>query len=101
MVAAGLAFGGKIIIPSAHAFAVLAYLSFLSATAYSLWGVLLQFNPVSRVTIFSFCTPVFGVLLSNLMLSEKSNVPPLTLAVTLVLICAGIIILNYRKGGEK
>ena len=101
MVAAGLASGGKIIIPSAYAFAVLTYLSFLSATAYSLWGVLLQFNPVSRVTIFSFCTPVFGVLLSNLMLSEKSNVPPLTLAVTLVLICAGIIILNYRKDGEE
>ena len=67
------------------------------AVAYSLWGVLLKYNPVSKVSIYSFMTPVFGVLLSNLMLTEKSNVPLLNLIFALILICVGITILNYRK----
>lgn len=97
MVAAGLAFGGHIEITSLKAFGVLTYLSFLSAVAYALWGVLLKHNPVSKVTIYSFCIPVFGVLLSNIMLTEQTNVSPVNLVVTLVLICVGIIMLNYKK----
>lgn len=97
MIAAGLLFGGHIVIESFHALAVLTYLAFLSAIAYALWGVLLKHNPVSKVTIFSFCIPVFGVLLSKLMLSEEANVSPINLVITLVLVCMGIIILNYQK----
>lgn len=97
MAAVGAAFGGRIEITGVTAFAVLTYLSFLSAVAYALWGVLLKHNPVSKVTIYSFCIPVFGVLLSNLMLTEKTNVSPVSLIITLVLICMGIIILNYEK----
>lgn len=97
MIAAGLIFGGHIVIDSVSAAAVLTYLSFLSAVAYALWGVLLKHNPVSKVTIYSFCIPVFGVLLSNLILTEQSNVSPLNLCITLVLVCIGIITLNYSK----
>ena len=46
------------------------YLALLSAVAYGLWSVLLKYNPVSRVTIYAFMTPVMGVLLSALMLGE-------------------------------
>lgn len=97
MIIVGALCGGNIIIGSFRAFAVLTYLAFLSAIAYALWGVLLKHNPVSKVTIYSFCIPVFGVMLSNLLLSEQSNVSPLNLIVTLILICTGIIILNYKK----
>ena len=97
MVIIGLAMGGSIVLSGAKAVAVLTYLSFLSAVAYSLWGVLLKHNPVSKVSIYSFMIPVFGVLLSNLMLEEQSNVSPINLLITLVLICTGIIILNYKK----
>ncbi len=97
MIVAGLVFGGHIAVTGVKALAVLAYLSLLSAVAYALWGILLKHNPVSKVTIYSFCIPVFGVLLSKLMLTEQTNVPPLNLAITLVLICVGIIILNYKK----
>lgn len=97
MIVIGLCLGGTVVITSVKAAAVLIYLSFLSAIAYSVWGVLLKFNPVSRVTIYSFMTPVFGVILSSLMLSEQSNVAPLNLIITLVLVCAGIIVLNYKK----
>ena len=97
MIIVGALCGGNIVIGSLKAFAVLTYLAFLSAIAYALWGVLLKHNPVSKVTIYSFCIPVFGVLLSNLMLTEKSDVSPLNLIITLILICSGIIILNYKK----
>ncbi len=97
MTAVGFMFGGKITISSMEAVGVLAYLSLLSALAYSLWGILLKHNPVSRVTIFSFMTPVMGVILSELMLTESSNVSPLNLVVTVILVSVGIILLNYNK----
>lgn len=97
MMIIGAVMGGNVVVDSGAAFAVLTYLAFLSAVAYSLWGVLLKYNPVSKVTIYSFTIPVFGVLLSNLMLTEQSNVEPLNLVLTLILICSGIIILNYKK----
>ncbi len=97
MIAVGLIFGGVVTITSAKAVVVLTYLAFLSAIAYSLWGILLKYNPVSRVTVFTFMTPVFGVILSNLMLSEASNVSPLNLVITIILVSTGIILLNYNK----
>lgn len=97
MIALGLLLGGHIRISSIEAVGVLVYLSFLSAVAYSLWGILLKYNPVSRVSIFSFMTPVMGVILSEIMLTESSNVSPVYLVITVLLVCAGIILLNYNK----
>ena len=97
MILVGLLLGGRIAIPNLQAAGVLLYLSALSAIAYALWGVLLKHNPISKVSIYSFMIPVFGVLLSNLMLTEQSNVSPLNLVVTLLLVSTGIIMLNYKK----
>lgn len=97
MVCIGLAFGGRVQFGSFAAVGVLIYLAALSAVAYSLWGVLLKYNPVSKVSVYSFMTPVFGVLLSELILTEDSNVSYVNLAITLVLVCAGIILINHRK----
>ncbi len=97
MIIVGLMLGGHIHVQNLKGLGVLIYLAFLSAIAYSLWGVLLKHNPVSKVTVFSFMTPVFGVILSNLMLTESGNVPMINLFITLILVCTGIIILNYQK----
>ena len=97
MTVAGILIGGRISIETPFALAIMVYLAFLSAIAYALWGVLLKHNPVSKITVFSFMIPVFGVILSNLMLSEASNVSPINIIITLVLISAGILMLNYRK----
>ena len=96
MIIIGLAFGGKISISSPAAFFILLYLSALSAVAYALWGMLLKFNPVSKVTIFSFMTPVFGTVLSLIFLSEDTKVSYLNLAITLVLVAGGIFLINYQ-----
>jgi drug/metabolite transporter (DMT)-like permease len=97
MIIIGLIFGGQIYISTVASAAVLIYLAFLSAIAYALWGVLLMYNQVSKITIFTFMTPVFGVILSSLMLTESGNVSALNIVITLVLICTGIIMLNYKK----
>ncbi len=101
MIVGGLAFGGYVTVDSVGAVLMLAYLALLSALAYSLWGILLKYNPVSRVSIYNFMTPVFGVLLSWLMLTEASRVSVINVILSLVLVCAGIILLNYRKQSGK
>lgn len=98
MAIAGFILGGKVQFPDFKAISVLIYLAFLSAAAYSLWGLLLKYNSVSKVTIYSFTTPVFGVILSAVMLTaEDSNVNYINLAITLVLVSFGIILINYKK----
>ena len=73
----------------------LLYLGFISAGAYTLWGVLLKYNPVSRVSILGFMNPVMGVLLSALFLEgEGSEAFSLTGLFALLLVCAGIVIVN-------
>lgn len=58
--------------------------------------MLLKYNPVSKVTVYSFMTPVFGVLLSVLMLPETTNVSYISLIITLILVCGGILLINYN-----
>lgn len=97
MVAIGLAFGGTITFESLKGIVILIYLAFLSAVAYALWGILLKHNPVSKVSIYSFMTPVFGVVLSKLILTESSAVSLTNVIAALVLICIGIVSINYQK----
>lgn len=97
MIVLGLLLGGEIDFSDPTGIVVLAYLSLLSAVAYALWGVLLKNNPVSKVTIFSFMTPVFGVLLTKLILPEESHVDIVALIVALVLVSLGVFLLNYVK----
>lgn len=101
MVIVGLILGGKFDNFDIAALGILTYLSFLSAIAYALWGILLKHNPVSRVTIFSFMTPVFGVLLTELILPDESTVALINLLISLVLVCAGVFMLNYTHKSKQ
>lgn len=96
MVAVGLIFGGKIVFNDFLGVLVLIYLALLSAVAYAVWGTLLKYNSVSKVTVFSFTTPIFGTILSEIMLTESSGVHPVNLIITLLLVSAGIFLLNYN-----
>ena len=71
---------------------ILLLLAGISAVAYSLWGQLLKYNPVSRVAVFGFMTPVFGVVFSAVFLQERQAAGwPLVLA-SLALVSAGTIV---------
>ena len=73
---------------------MLLYLAFLSAAAYTVWGILLKYNPVSQVAIYGFSNPVVGVLLSALFLGEGGQAFSLQNLGALALVSAGIYVVN-------
>ena len=101
MVILGLIMGGRITHVSVNAMLMLFYLACISAVAYSIWGILLKYNPVSKVAIFGFTNPVFGVLLSAWWLREGSKELGINALIALVLVCIGISIVNINKAAEK
>lgn len=97
MIIVGLIAGGKMHFDSPKGLVILVYLAFLSAIAYAVWGMLLKFNPVSKVTVFNFTTPIFGVILVKLMMPEQSSVHIVNLIIALALVSLGVFLLNYNK----
>ena len=94
MTVAALLGDGKLNAVSAGAWLLMMYMGFLSAVAYTLWSLLLQRHPISRIMIFSFLNPVFGVLLSALLLDEVKvlHIPRCLLA--MILVCLGVWVVN-------
>ena len=72
---------------------LLLYMAMISAVAYTLWGILLQQNPVSSVTIYGFTIQIFGVLLSAVFLGEWEQIRFSTL-LALLFVCLGIFLVN-------
>ena len=101
MILIGFVMGGRIHTASMPAMILLIYMALISAVAYTLWGILLKYNPVSKVSIFGFTNPVFGVILSAIILRE-GNVFGMKDLIALVLVSIGILIVNWAKPvGEK
>mgnify|MGYP003304977487 CR=1 FL=1 len=64
----------------------------------TLWSVLLKHNPVSRIAVYMFLQPVFGVMLS-LILYPETQTPLLRYGAALVLVCLSIVVVG--KGQHK
>ena len=100
MTIAGFLLGGRIVKVTGRGVADLFYLAFVSAVAYTIWGILMKHNPVSRISVYGFLTPIFGVITSIILLDEGAGfgLPHL---IALVLVCAGIIVVNLdsKSGG--
>ena len=94
LAALGLCLGGELSPQSPAAFAALGYLAFLSAAAYSVWGLLLRWNPVSSVAVFGFLNPIIGVILSALLLREQQSASWGQCAAALAMVSIGIITIN-------
>lgn len=102
MIAVGLLGGGAIKTVTTNGIAILIYLAFISAAAYSLWGLLLKYNPVSKISVYGFMNPVFGVLLSALLLTEQNgNLGIVKVIISLALVGAGILIVNLGSVPQK
>ncbi|MGI6721885.1 MAG: DMT family transporter [Anaerovoracaceae bacterium] len=93
MIAVGAAGGGHLVYSGPSCIILMIYMALISSVAYSLWGVLLKYNPVSRITVFGFMTQIFGVFLSAVVLSDYSNIHLFTMA-ALALVCMGIYLVN-------
>ena len=75
--------------------ALLLYLAVLSSVAFALWTILLKYNRVGMVTIFSFLIPIFGAILSAVFLGESILEWKNVLALGLV--CSGIWLVNREN----
>ncbi len=92
LILAGCIGGGKISVVTPRGLLVLVYLAGLSTVAFTVWSFLLKYNPISKVSIFSFSIPVFGVALSAIFLGEQ--VFTIQNLAGLALVGAGIVIVN-------
>jgi len=70
------------------------WLAFLSAAAFTLWYMVLKYNPLGQVSIYKFLIPVFGAIFSALLIPGEKITPGVLVA--LVLVSVGIIIINYE-----
>lgn len=93
----GVSFGGHIDVIVWNGALLFLYMAFISSAAFSLWTLLLKYNPVGKVAIYGFMTPVFGVFMSALFLGENAwNIRNLA---ALLMVSAGIIAVN--RGGKR
>lgn len=93
MIAVGLLMHGSFDMQNARGMLVLVYLAFVSAIAYSLWGMLLKYNSVSRIAVCGAMTPIFAYVLSIIILGDSSD-SMLSNIIALAFVVAGIVIMN-------
>lgn len=74
---------------------VLLFLAFVSAASFSLWTTLLVFNDSGSIMIYNLLIPVFGAIWSYVILKETEILNPLYI-VSLLLICVGIVFVNFK-----
>ena len=90
-----LVFGERIAaMPSALALGSLTYQTLVVGTTFSLWFALIVKFSASRLSAFTFLTPLFGVAAGHLVLGEPLT-PAFALAV--VLVAAGLILVNRPR----
>jgi drug/metabolite transporter (DMT)-like permease len=90
-----LAFGERITaMPSAVALGSLAYQTIVVGATFSLWFALIVKFSASRLSAFTFLTPLFGVAAGHLVLGEPLT-PAFALAVALV--AGGLILVNRPR----
>lgn len=84
--------GGQFGAVTGRGLLLLCYMAFLSAAAFTVWTMLLKYNPASRIAIYNFLIPIFGSTFSVMFLGESIfNVRSL---LALALACAGIYLVN-------
>lgn len=94
LTAFGLVSGGHFGTVTPQGVLILIALAFVSAIAYGLWALLLAHNPVSKVQIYFFITPVAGVFLSAWFLGERSQALGWPALLALLCVSGGIYIVN-------
>ena len=99
LTASGLISGGRLDLLNAQGVLILLWLAVVSAAAFSLWTALLKHHPAGKIAVFNLLVPVFGTVLSGLMLGEQ--VWRFETLLSLILISAGIISVNISRGDKS
>ena len=78
---------------------LLLYAALLSSVAFALWTAILKYNKAGEVSIYNFLTPVFGTILSAILIpGEKVNI---TIFLAIALVAIGIIVMNYHRSKKS
>lgn len=92
LLAGGYAAGGTAGSMTFTSTLLLVYLALLSATAFTLWSLLLKYNPVGMVSVYAFLVPVFGAGLSAVFLGE--TIFEWKNLAALALVCTGVLLVT-------
>lgn len=87
----GVWMGGCLHVGDGKAVFLMGYMIFISAAGFGIWSYLLKHFQVEDVAVFMFLTPIFGTLMSGLVLGEGLMVSTVA---ALVLVCAGIVLVE-------
>ncbi len=72
----------------------LLYLAMASAFCYTVWTSLFKRNEAYHVSSFKLTEPIFGVVISAIVLAEAGKVDWIKCVIALILVSAGILISN-------
>lgn len=95
LVAVGLVCGGSLSFFNLEGMAILLWLAFVSAAAFTVWTYLLKHNSAGKISMFNLLVPIFGTLLSGVMLGEQ--VFSVEILLSLSLISGGIVAVNISR----
>lgn len=99
LTSAGLFCGGRLDLLNARGLLILLWLAVVSAAAFSVWTALLKHHPAGKIAMFNLLVPVFGTVLSGILLGE--SVWRFETLLSLLLIAAGIICVNISRGDKS
>lgn len=97
LMALGVAGSGQSLKVTGFGLAVLLYLCLISSVGVTIWSDLMRKYPLGKISVYSFVIPVSGTILSAMLLHE--NILKWQYLLALVLVCAGIVIVNRRPSG--
>ena len=99
LLAAGLIMGGRLNLMKFDGVMILLWLAFVSAAAFTVWTALLKYHPAGKISVFNLLVPVFGTILSGLILHE--DILRLETILALLLISLGIFLVNFKKRSRE
>lgn len=77
----------------------LLYSAAVSATAFVIWFNLLKHNKATSVTIFLFLIPIFGTIISSIVLPNEEL--SINVLISLILSATGIYLVNKKSGNNE
>jgi len=98
LVISGYLYGGKLTNISFKGVILLIYMALLSSVAFGLWSQLLKYNKISTISVYNLLIPIFGTLLSGIILKE--NIYSFNKIISLVFVSLGIYLVNFNKGDK-
>lgn len=94
LIVLGFAVAGRPLALTAKGCLMILYGSFISATSFSIWTWVMQHYNANEFGVYKLFIPIFGSLLSVLVLGEPFT---LNMAIGLALVLLGSFILNKKK----